>query len=461
MENPMHKIGIEEIWQAQKGDHQSVSHLTAHARHKVFVYIFRLTLDEDLSEDLAQETIVQLLRALKRIKLPNKQSFWAWLYRTALGNVQHHFRNRGNKHMYCESNTDIDQLVQYADQTTCAPLRQLVRQETVGNLMDAFAGLKMEHRNVLTLRCLDGLPYGRIAAIMGGSELRVRLLFLRARQSLKHKLTRRGFDKNYLLSALTVFGVLSTCQSKTACAAPSVTAAQLSITPGIAALGLATSKLGLIAASVVVVAALVLSGVAKGPEQQGIRIRGQQQGTPIWQQYPPSPFNFMNRDFSPPASLQNVEDPGRNEWKACNNRNPNQPLITVNAMRRLWGTYSLILPPGHVLEMIFSNPILDGPGPDIFVTSLPAEADPKIYVTDGARQVYLLKNGQRYASVINGIPVAQIPFDLSGLQLPFQPKCVRIVGPSITARHGGYELASVNARIGRRGSESAEFYQRR
>jgi len=87
MANSIPQINIHVIRQAQQGNQKSVSQLTVHARDKVLLYIYRLTLNHDLTEDLTQETMLQLLGALKRLDLPNRQSFWAWLYRTALSNT--------------------------------------------------------------------------------------------------------------------------------------------------------------------------------------------------------------------------------------------------------------------------------------------------------------------------------------------------------------------------------------
>ncbi len=450
MKNVHYQITIEQIRQAQQGDQESIARLTTHARGKVFVYIYRLTLDVDLSEDLAQEIMLQLLRAPKRTQFPNRQSFWAWLYRTALGNVQHHFRQRGRKGMDCQSNTDINQLVQHADQQNCTPLRQLMREEMAGNLMEVFAGLKMEHRNILALRCLDGLPYAQIATILGGSQLRARLLFLRAKQSLKQKLIRRGFDKRYLLSALTVFGALGMSRSKIAYSTPTVTAAQVSVTPGIAALGLITSKLGLCVALVAVATALIWWGTGQSQEQQEAHLPEQQASSTMRLPYPPSPFDLMNRVFSSPTSLINVGNPRKNQWQACDSQNPNGPLMTVTHMNRRWGYLSLILPPGQILEMAFPGPILDDRGPDIFVTNRSTGTEPQIYVTDGAGQECALVKGKRYTSRLEkylGIQATQIAFDLSDVSIRFQPKRVRLIGPSSTGRYGGYELTSVNARI--------------
>ncbi|MHC4330862.1 MAG: sigma factor [Planctomycetota bacterium] len=73
--------------------------LAQRARGKVQAFINRMTLDHDLSEDLTQETLLELIKALPRLRLCCEESFWSWVYRTALGKVQHHFRRQGARRM--------------------------------------------------------------------------------------------------------------------------------------------------------------------------------------------------------------------------------------------------------------------------------------------------------------------------------------------------------------------------
>jgi len=312
--------------------------------------------------------------------------------------------------------------------------------------MDALACLKLEHRNVLTLRCLDGLPYAQIAAILGGSDLRARLLFLRGKQSLRHQLRHRGFDKGDLLPALATFSTLSTFRTKTACAVPRVSAGSACVTPGIMAIGLIASRLGLLAASVLIAVGLTVGRIQRDPGPGVSTEQAAQPGSMI-------PFDMMDPGHSMPSGFVRIEKPNGSQWLACDNSNPDRPPLAVQLrkldMKQLWGHFALILPSDHALEMQFSAAFLDGPGPEFLIAGRPAGLEPQVHVTDGAGQTYSLK-----PSICRTLATPEketvFAFDLSGLQLPFQPKGVQVLGcSSKTSRHGAYELVCVHARTGR------------
>jgi RNA polymerase sigma-70 factor (ECF subfamily) len=432
------ELGFEVIRQAQLGNANSLAYLAEHAKDRLFVYIFRLTLDHHLAEDLAQETIVRMLQAIKRLNIKNPQSFWAWLYRTALGRVQHHFRSSGNNNINKTVSFDNTQLAQCVDKSKSAALQQLIRKEMVGALAEAFTNLKLEHRNVLTLRCLDGLPYAQIATILGGTELRTRLLFLRAKQSLKRQLTNRGFEKRYLLSALAAFGALTAGGSKTVSAATKVSESLANVTLGTTVLGAVTSKIGIAAALTVIAAGLVV-GVSEGNKAE--TPAGSQAGQNITK----SAWTMTSASAS---ELIKAGDPDADGWKASSIKWPKMPVIAVQQIQAIlkqqWrNQYLLILPEKHSVELGFSKAIRDIPGADIIITGRIYDSAPQVFATDGAGKERLLTESER-KKLKQGDQVA-IGYDISTAGLTFQPRAVRIVGTSNVGPRGGFEFGGVNA----------------
>ena len=75
------------IRQAHLGDQQSMNQLAQLVQGRLFAYIYRLTLNYDLAQDLSQETLLRMVESLKELK--QVEQFWLWLYRTAMGKVQH------------------------------------------------------------------------------------------------------------------------------------------------------------------------------------------------------------------------------------------------------------------------------------------------------------------------------------------------------------------------------------
>jgi ABC-type multidrug transport system fused ATPase/permease subunit len=121
-----------------------------------------------------------------------------------------------------------------------------------------MARLKFAYRNVLILRCFEQLSYAEIAGLMGCKELRARVLFFRAKHSLKQQLARRGFSKTLLLIALGFFGVITT-PTKAASAAGAVSAASLDVGFLATLVGAAGTRLGISIMTAITALALTLS----------------------------------------------------------------------------------------------------------------------------------------------------------------------------------------------------------
>ena len=97
---------------------------------------------------------------------------------------------------------------------------------------------------------------------MSRTEFGVRKMFFRAKKSLKKELSKKGFNKTYLLSALGLFGKLTTPAEATGIAATAVTAASIKTGFVSAVIGTVTTKAGMLAASAIITAGLTVGTVA-------------------------------------------------------------------------------------------------------------------------------------------------------------------------------------------------------
>jgi RNA polymerase sigma-70 factor (ECF subfamily) len=249
---------------------ESRSLLAQQAKGKVYTFINRMTLDHDLSEDLTQETLLELVRALPRLHLTNENGFWSWLYRTALGKVQHHFRAQGARRMQQRTMVNSEILETMSSKTHSGPAATLWHKEMVELILAAMDALNIEYRTVLTLRCLEDQSYAQIADVLGGSQMRTKMLFYRARTALRSQLARKGIRRSHFLGALTVFAAMTSTSTRTASAIVPVTAASAKAAVSGALLAVALSKSFLIAIAIVLAltgttAIITSSGNRPGP----------------------------------------------------------------------------------------------------------------------------------------------------------------------------------------------------
>lgn len=111
------------------------------------------------------------------------------------------------------------------------------------------------------------------------------------------------------------------------------------------------------------------------------------------------------------------------------------------------GKSGVTLPPDHWVELQFRGRIVDGPDNDIFLIELgPVREQALIFITDGAGQEYLLGKVTS-GSVGSGVDPTEIGIDIADINLPFEPRAVRILGLDHGGEAPGFDIASVRARI--------------
>ena len=435
------EIDFDVIINAQGGHQESLSALTEHVRNKISVYIYRLTLDYHLTEDLTQDTIVEILKSIKRLNIENVAGFWAWTYRTALSKVQHHFRLQGSQRIRKQTLLDNDFVDRVVSGHEIHGPEHLMRREMVAAVFDAMGTLKLEHRSILALRCMNELSYAQIARIIGGSELRARLLFIRARQSLKRQLSKRNFEKKYLLTALGMFSYITAKSTNAAQASSLISSATLSVGAKATVAGLATSKPGAVCILIVVIAVIFsfnsrLSNVP--PPQPSMQ-------TPLWD------GNLGMQSWSPsvtgPSAVVDSNDPDSSGWQSVDASLPDAPVLDTTPeevlLNRKTPVQTLILPKGHWVELQFDGPVYDGDGADIFVLGKTDGEPPEVYLANSSGQRLKISPTSYQGIDFGG---RYFGFDIAGYDIPSEADRVRVVGVDSAPPYGGYALHHVRAR---------------
>jgi RNA polymerase sigma factor (sigma-70 family) len=239
---------IELVKQAQLGDEKSVNRLAELGKGRLHAYIYRLTLDEDLTQDIIQESILEMLKFLN--KLERADRFWPWIFRIASNNLHDHWHHeRFRKKTVKSKKPDVDSTDKQHG------LENLVGQELKQVVSAAMSALRPRHRKVLILRCYEEMSYAEISEVMACSEFAARRLFYRAKNALAKQLSRHGLGKGSLLMALVLFGKM-TATSEAAAASVSVTGATIKVGSIAALTGLVTSKTSVISLAIVGVLAV-------------------------------------------------------------------------------------------------------------------------------------------------------------------------------------------------------------
>lgn len=425
------------VQRAQRGEQASLDRLACLAGEKLRTYLYRLTLDRELTEDLLQETLLHMVESLK--ELNQAEAFWAWLYRTALGKAQHHFRD---KVMRSKPKVSRAHQANGPSSTTSEGtdgLSTLIQKELVEATFEAMKRLTLRQRGVVVLRCFEQRSYADIADMMGCSEIAAEVLFFRAKRSLRRHLSNRGFKGVLLAVGLGGFAR----RTSSAAVAASVSGASLEVGLAAKAIGTMTVPFGL--GTTAAIAALVLGLVAWSANGHG------DPAGPPGSTAARSPNQVAMVDFAYPSRVLGAHDPDGDGWKgiqadqvASVSVDPNEWLVGPPHSAQS----CVVLPAGHWVELEFEGPILDGPGNDIEVVEWGANSEEAhVYVTDG--------NGrQRFVGTMkapdSGLQISTVAgFDIGGIPLPFAPRAVRIVSRSQGGGTPGFDLHAVRARIER------------
>jgi RNA polymerase sigma-70 factor (ECF subfamily) len=429
---------LELLRKAQLGDRESVNRLAELTAGKVCAYIYRITLDSVLAQDLSQETILEMIKSLKRLKFSHANQFWDWLFRTALGRTQMYFRRQQHEKTVQMSAFDKERLSKLKSSDSSEGLKSLISNELSEAIFEAMGKLKFRHRSVLILRCFEQRSYSEIASIMDCSEMAAQVLFFRAKRSLKRQLSKHGFGKGLLLPALAFFAK-ATAPAE---AAPSDTMSATSVKVGFAAtvIGVAATKLGIAVISTtatVVIVAGVITALNGDNGGNGRRTSGDVVG-PVG----------GKTTFQYPYQLVNSYDADNDGWQGIRANEvllakiaPKKWLVGPPASERSW----VVLPVDHWVELKFRGEIVNGPGYDVILVELDAsgeEAD--VFITDGAGSEYLLGTARAGTSRQPGR--TEIGFDIFDISLPFVPCAVRIVGIKEGGWTHGFDLGSVRVR---------------
>jgi len=155
-------LNIEQlVRKAQHGDRGCLEQLVSQAQQRLHADIYRLTLEDDLTAEIVQETIVEMYKIFGQLKDP--QRFWAWLYKIAINKFRFHQRRQ-----VLHKTVPISAVNPVSGGKDA--LATLIGEELKQSIFNAMRRLKPEHRAVLAMRCYREMDYALIAESLGCSR---------------------------------------------------------------------------------------------------------------------------------------------------------------------------------------------------------------------------------------------------------------------------------------------------
>lgn len=151
--------------------------------HKeLFLYIYSLCKNRELSEDVLQETFLKAILSLP----DNHTNMRAWLYMVARNLYLNFVKKEKGK-------VDIDELREVPANESDV-ITQVIAKENTRLLYQALQKLDTAKREVLLLQYFGGLSQKEIALVLHFTPENVRVLSFRGKRELKKYMEAKGYD---------------------------------------------------------------------------------------------------------------------------------------------------------------------------------------------------------------------------------------------------------------------------
>lgn len=145
-----------------KGDHSAIEVLINRHRSKVYTYILLTIKNQQLAEDLFQETFIKVIQSLRSGKYRDNGKFLSWVIRIAHNLIIDHFRKE--KQMNTLSNDDTEVDLFNSKKLSDSNIEELIIHGQIRSEVRSLINeLPDDQREVVLLRHYGGLSFKEIA----------------------------------------------------------------------------------------------------------------------------------------------------------------------------------------------------------------------------------------------------------------------------------------------------------
>jgi RNA polymerase sigma factor (sigma-70 family) len=196
---PMDKPRTDEdqqlVARAQSSDANAFDQLVIKYSPRLYGLIYNMTSNHEDTNDLLQDVFAKAYKAIRGFR--GKSTFYTWIHSIAVNMTLNFLKKRGRR--YHLSLDDVDSSIQndkeFLEVTqTSSPVREADLSELQKRLNEAMMKLSDEHRAVVTMFHIQGMPHAEISKILRVSEGTVRSRLFYANRQLQNYLDE--FRKN-------------------------------------------------------------------------------------------------------------------------------------------------------------------------------------------------------------------------------------------------------------------------
>ncbi|MBA3651559.1 MAG: sigma-70 family RNA polymerase sigma factor [Chthoniobacterales bacterium] len=183
------------VARAQAGEAAAFDDLVVKYSPRLYGLVYNMTSNHEDTNDMLQDVFAKAYRAINGFR--GRSSFYTWIHTIAVNMTLNFLKKRGRR--YHLSLDDVDASIQNDKEfieltSTTSPVREADLGELQRRLNEAMMKLSDEHRAVVTMFHIQGMPHAEISKILGVSEGTVRSRLFYANRQLQNYLDE--FRKN-------------------------------------------------------------------------------------------------------------------------------------------------------------------------------------------------------------------------------------------------------------------------
>ena len=174
----------------REGDDSGFAYLIEKYRRQIIHFMFRMTGNQAIAEELAQEVFLRVYRSRESYRAEAK--FTTWLYRIAtnlgVNYARDHKHEKAAQNVYLDQpDTETGTMPDVADSRMTAE-QNLMRNERLAGIRARVLALPERQREAVLMHKYQEMDYREIGAVLKLSESATKSLLFRAYQTLREQL---------------------------------------------------------------------------------------------------------------------------------------------------------------------------------------------------------------------------------------------------------------------------------
>ena len=195
MDEPRKDEDQQLVARTQEGDASAFDQLVVKYTPRLYGLVYNMTSNHEDTNDLLQDIFSKAYKAIRGFR--GKSSFYTWIHSIAVNMTLNFLKKRGRR--FHLSLDDMDARIQNDKEfleltASSSPVREADLSELQRRLNEAMMKLSDEHRAVVTMFHIKGMPHAEISKILRVSEGTVRSRLFYANRQLQNYLDE--FRKN-------------------------------------------------------------------------------------------------------------------------------------------------------------------------------------------------------------------------------------------------------------------------